>query len=268
VRKGILSILVIVAYLASCAQHNSIVHDPVSAAITHLELPKTIPGELILEHTGYTLSYNTAYHIANWVTYELTETETVSVVKRNDDFEPDPLLHAGSASNKDYEGKGYDKGHLAPAADMCWSFQTMDESFYLSNMSPQLPAFNRGIWKKLETQVRNWAKEDKSVYITTGPILTEGLKTIGDDKITVPSCFFKVILDYTEPGIKGIGFIMPNEGSSLPLQHFAVSIDSVEKVTHIDFFYQLPDEQENLIESKLDLNQWSWTSTATHSEKK
>jgi endonuclease G len=218
-----------------------------------------IAGEIVLQHTGYTLSYNMTYRQANWVTYELTSEETVSVVKRNDNFEPDPLLHSGSASNKDYEKSGYDKGHLAPAADMSWSFQVMEESFYLSNMSPQLPAFNRGIWKKLETQVRNWAVENKSVYITTGPVLTEGLMTIGSDSVAVAGYFYKVILDYTEPGIKGIGFILPNEGSSLPLQYFAVTIDSVEKFTQIDFFYQLPDEKENVIESKLEMEAWTWT---------
>ncbi len=210
-------------------------------SISHLELPKANPHDQIIKHIAYTLSYNPTYHIANWVAYELTAEETVPVVKRNNHFVPDPLLTSVSLSNDDYKGSGYDRGHLAPSADMCFSEQTMEESFYLSNMSPQEPSFNRGIWAKLEGQVRQWAIDDNAVYVVTGTVLTKGLPTIGSDRITVPRYFYKVILDYTEPDIKGIGFIITNEGSKEPMQHYAVTIDSVEKVTGTDFFYQLPD---------------------------
>ena len=226
-------------------------------AIPHLEIPKTGPKDLVITHTGYTLSYDVNFKQAVWVAYELTEEETKAVVERKDHFLPDPLLKSGSAAKTDYDKK-YDQGHLAPCADMCYSFKTMDESFYLSNISPQVPGFNRGIWKRLEDQVRQWAIDNKAVYIVTGGILTKGLPTIGSNKVAVPHYFYKVILDYTEPGIKGIGFILPNESSKEPLQQYAVTIDSVEKVTNIDFFYQLPDDREKLIESKIDLNQWSW----------
>ncbi|MDP4281465.1 MAG: DNA/RNA non-specific endonuclease [Bacteroidota bacterium] len=224
--------------------------------IVHPELPKTRSQDFILHHTGYTLSYNKTYHVANWVAYELTAEETVPVVKRNNHFVPDPLLGEGSASNADYKDSGYDRGHLAPSADLCYSKQTMLESFYLSNITPQEPAFNRGIWEHLEEQVRQWAVDDKDVYVVTGTILTPGLPAIGRDRITVPRCFFKVILDYTEPDVKGIGFIIPNKGSDLPLQHYAVTIDSVEKVTGIDFFYQLPQPRQEMIESKVDIRKW------------
>ena len=232
--------------------------------ISHLEFPKVKPNDQIIYHTAYTLSYNTTYHVANWVAYELTAEETVPMVKRNDHFIPDPLLQSGPVSNADYKGSGYDKGHLAPSADMCFSFQAMAESFYLSNMSPQEPGFNRGIWSKLEGQVRQWAKDDKAVFVVTGTVLTSGLPTIGANRITVPGYFYKVILDYTGPEIKGIGFILPNEGSQQPLQHFAVTIDSVEKFTGSDFFYQLPEDQERIIESTVDVSKWSWTATKTH----
>ena len=237
------------------------------AAIPHPELPKPTNHDQIITHTGYTLSYNTTCHIANWVAYELTAEETVPVVRRNNKFIPDPLIQSVSASNADYKRSGYDKGHLAPSADMCYSYQTMAESFYLSNMSPQVPGFNRGIWKNLEEHVRQWAIDDKAVYVVTGTILTKGLPTIGHNKITVPAYFYKVILDYTEPEIKGIGFIMPNHWSQEPLQHYAVTIDSVEKLTGTDFFYQLPDDQEKVIESAIDLSKWSWKATKTNSSK-
>jgi endonuclease G len=235
------------------------------ASISHVELPRPNPYDKIISHKSYTVSYNLTYHVADWVAYELTAEETVPVVQRNNHFVPDPLLKSGSASNEDYKGSGYDRGHLAPSADMCYSYQTMVESFYLSNITPQAPSFNRGIWEKLEQQVRQWAVDDKAVYIVTGTVLTKGLPTIGYDRITVPAYFYKVILDYREPDIKGIGFIIPNQGSQEPLQHYAVTIDSVEKVTGTEFFYQLPQDQQRIIESTVDLNKWSWTATRTHS---
>ncbi len=238
-----------------------------AVSIEHLELPMPNPLGQIIMHTGYTLSYNSAFRITNWVAYELTAEETVRVVKRNDKFIPDPLLSSGAVSNADYKGSGYDRGHLAPSADMCYSYQTMAESFYLSNMAPQNQGFNRGIWSKLEAQVRQWAVDERAVYVVTGTVLTTGLTTIGNNRITVPAYFYKVILDYTAPEIKGIGFIMPNQGSQEPLQHYAVTIDSVERVTGTDFFYQLPDEQEKIIESTIDLSKWSWTATKTQSKK-
>lgn len=232
--------------------------------IPGLELPRAKPTDQVIRHTAYTVSYNTTYRMANWVAYELTAEETVPVVTRNNRFVPDPQLPSGSATNADYKGSGYDKGHLAPAADMAFSSRTMAESFYLSNMSPQEPGFNRGIWAKLEGQVRQWAKEDKAVYVVTGTVLTKGLPTIGTNRIVVPRYFYKVVLDYTEPEIKGIGFILPNEGSREPLQRFAVTIDSVQRFTGTDFFYQLPDDKENAIESTIDPGKWSWTATKSH----
>jgi endonuclease G len=240
---------------------------PPQTIISHLELPKARPNDQVIYHTGYTLSYNSTYNVADWVAYELTASETVPVVQRSNRFVPDPLLRSGNASNEDYRDSGYDRGHLAPAADMCYSEQTMVESFYLSNITPQVPAFNRGIWEKLEEQVRQWAIEDKEVYVVTGTILTRGLPTIGLDRITVPAYFYKVILDYHQPDPKGIGFIIPNQGSLELVRHFAVTIDSVERVTGIDFFYQLPVSEQRIIESTIDINKWSWTTTRTHSQR-
>jgi len=147
-------------------------------SISYLELPKPNPHDQIIHHQGYTVSYNLTYHVADWVAYELTAEETVAVVQRNNHFIPDPLLTSCTISNADYKNSGYDRGHLAPAADMCYSYQTMVESFYLSNISPQTPSFNRGIWEKLEQQVRQWAIDDKAVYVVTGTILTKVLALI------------------------------------------------------------------------------------------
>jgi len=235
-------------------------------SIPKLEIPKTKNSEKIISHTGYSLLYNEKYKQANWVAYELTKEETNKIFERSNKFISDPQVKSVNAFDKDYKASGYDRGHLAPAADMGWSASSMTESFYYSNMSPQLPGFNRGIWKKLEELVRTWAIENKAVYVVTGPVLSKGLQTIGYNKIAVPN-YYKVILDYQNPNIKAIGFILPNESSKSLLQNYAVSIDSVEKVTGIDFFYLLKDQEENLIEKELCINCWSWKSNKISAEK-
>lgn len=235
--------------------------------IPKLEIPKTKNSEKIISHTGYSLLYNEKYKQANWVAYELTKEETNKIVERSNKFISDPKVRSVNAFDKDYKASGYDRGHLAPAGDMGWSATSMIESFYYSNMSPQLPGFNRGIWKKLEELVRTWAIENKAVYVVTGPVLAKGLPTIGYNKIAVPNYYYKVILDYQKPNIKGIGFILPNESSKSLLQNYAVSIDSVEKVTGVDFFYLLKDQEEDLIEKELCINCWSWKIQKNSAEK-
>ena len=128
-----------------------------------LEIPRLKTNESVVNHFAYTLSYNETCEQANWVAYELTTEETNSTFKRSNKFITDPLVTTGSADNQDYAESGFDKGHLAPAGDMGWSATAMKESFYYSNMSPQLPGFNRGVWKRVEELVRNWAKEYKSI---------------------------------------------------------------------------------------------------------
>ena len=226
-----------------------------------LEIPGYKPNEYVITHSAYSLSYNESNEQANWVAYELTKEETNSTFERTNQFITDPQVKTGSANAQDYKGSGYDRGHLAPAGDMGWSSTAMNESFYYSNMSPQNPGFNRGVWKRAEELVRSWAREYQSVYIVTGPVLTAGLPTIGYNKVSVPKYYYKVVLDIHKPEVKGIGFIIANTGSKESLQSFAVSIDRVEKITGIDFFPLLPDKQEKTIESNLNVNAWTWKSS-------
>ncbi|MFN4971775.1 MAG: DNA/RNA non-specific endonuclease [Bacteroidota bacterium] len=234
---------------------------------SQLELPRANSRDRIITHTGFALLYDEKHEQARWVAYELTSAETKRAFDRTDKFLPDPKVKSKTANDKDYAGNGYDRGHLAPAGDMGWSAQATYESFYYSNISPQNPGFNRGIWKRLETQVRNWAVENEAVYVVTGPILESGLSTIGSNKVSVPQYYYKVILDYRNPGVKAIGFIMRNASSGEPLQEFAVTVDSVEAVTGIDFFYQLSDDQEKMIEQTLCVKCWSWSSKGEQSNR-
>jgi endonuclease G len=206
-------------------------------------------SRVIIRHFAYILEYDEEHEQARWVEYRLTAEMTHGSWKRCDHFRVDPMIPTGSAEPGDYKGSGYDKGHLAPAADMAWDSTAMCESFYMSNMSPQLPAFNRGIWKRLEDQVRDWAIENQEVWIVSGPVLRDGLPTIGANHVSVPEYFYKVIINIKEPDFRGIGFILPNKGSKEPLVAFAVTIDSVEALTGLDFFPGLPDSLEQLIES-------------------
>lgn len=208
-------------------------------------------GELI-RHEGYTLSYLDAYKDAQWVAYPLLDYETTGDAERkNEQFTPDPAVPIGTASPSDYTRSGYDRGHLAPAGDFKYSQRMMRETFLMSNITPQEPQFNRGIWKELEEQVRAWAVRDNGLYVVTGPVLKPGLSTIGrTNEVSVPQKFYKVLLYCNKPDIRMIGFLLDNEPSSSSLKQFVVPVDQIEQLTGIDFFPKLPDELERKLESK------------------
>ena len=113
----------------------------------------------VIEHVGYTVSYNEQRRNPNWVAYELTSEEVDGTEPRGSKFIPDPDVVGRQAVDADYKHSGWDRGHLAPAADMKWSEQAMDESFYLSNISPQNGNLNRGVWKSIEELTRDNAQK-------------------------------------------------------------------------------------------------------------
>lgn len=212
--------------------------------------------EQIIRHSGYTVSYNKDLKIPNWVSYELTREETRGKEKRGNRFIADPLVTGPIATNADYTRSGYDKGHMAPAADMKWSPEAMKESFYFSNMCPQHPQLNRRGWKNLEEKIRDWAIADSAIIIICGPIINQSSRTIGKNKVAVPERFFKVVLSPFVKPVRGIGFLFNNRQAVEPLSTYAVTIDSIEKLTNMDFFSPLPDEIENEVEANADYYQW------------
>jgi endonuclease G len=214
-----------------------------------LACPLPLPGEEIISHTAYSFCYNEQHEQANWVAYMLTKTHLGDGVERSNRFLEDPLVLSGTATNADYAKSGYDRGHLAPAADMSWSLQVMQESFYYSNMSPQLPGFNRGIWKKLEEKVRDWALQYDTLYVVTGPILEAGLSAIGPNQVSVPKAYFKALIAPQQQ--KGIAFVMPNAKSEASVLAFSLSIDALEAKINRDLFFQFPDHLEQKMESIL-----------------
>ncbi|MGB3618197.1 MAG: DNA/RNA non-specific endonuclease [Catalinimonas sp.] len=212
--------------------------------------PAPLPELQVVRYSGFTLAYAEPYEQAAWVAYQLTDDEVAGRVKRTDNFRADRQVRTGSATLEDYHSSGYDRGHLVPAGDMKWSRRAMEESFLLSNVSPQAPAFNRGIWNQLEQQTRRWAERDGALYVVTGPLLEPGLKTIGESRVAVPRYFFKVLLDARPPELKAIAFLMPNRGSKKALSAFVVSVDEVERRAGLDLFPQLPDEIEEVLEAQ------------------
>lgn len=226
--------------------------------LEELALPANDGGLTV--HSGYTLKYSEEHEQPLWVAYVLTPAEAViKVTDRQDNFRPDPSIITGSATLADYRGSGYDRGHLAPFADLSWSEESASDSFYLSNMSPQAPALNRGRWQDLEATVRTFSLSGP-ICVVTGPVLSGGpYKTIGENKVSVPEYYFKAILFHDGDRTRAIGFIMPNGNCPDKVQAYAVTIDDVEKMTGLDFFPLLPDELENAVESTFDLSLWDFT---------
>jgi len=232
--------------------------EPALPEITDDFLPTSTTGEVI-KHSYYALSYSERHEQAEWVAYELTrESLYIPNVERTGNFRPDPKVRKASASIRDYKGSGYDRGHLVPAGDMAFSRDAMSETFYMSNMSPQIRNFNSGVWRELEENIRDWGKKFKHLYIVTGPVLTEGIRDqIGGNDVSVPELYYKVLLDLSEPEIKAIAFLIPNEVSTKHLSEFAVSINRVEELTGIDFFPKLlRDGEEEELESMNDIRLW------------
>ncbi len=245
-----LLLILILPLLFSCSEEDDGPWTPCKP-ISDLEIPKIKDSDVIIRHLGYTLSYNEQHEQANWVAYVLTKEELQGTVERTDDFRPDPDCPEGSADDDDYAGSGYDRGHLAPAADMAWSETAMSESFFYSNMSPQDPSFKRGIWKRVEEEVRGMLDYCDSVYVITGPVLRDGLPTIGPNNVSVPEYYFKVLwmfrdCEYLEMGV----FLLKNEKNDRDEWRYVKTVDSIEALTGIDFFYKLPDDIEDKMESE------------------
>ena len=214
---------------------------------------------IFVRHTYYCLDFNKEHRQANWVYYELFPKRMVKQAARKDNFRVDPALGEWCATLSDYRKSGYDRGHLCPAADMTFSEKAMSETFYLSNMSPQTGALNRGLWADLEAIVRQMAVDNEKVYVVTGPVLTDGpFETIGENEVAVPHQYYKVVLDYTDPDIKAIGFVLPNDDPEEEITAYVRSVDEVEELTQLDFYPSLPDDVEQIVESEADPSRWSF----------
>lgn len=236
-------------------------------------LPEVKQGEEVITHAAYSLVYSEQHEQAKWVAHIIISDIINGKESRSNNFSEDTLIKTGSATEKDYflktlkagtkddyeyDGFGYDRGHLAPAADFRWSKKAVSESFLYSNMSPQLAEFNRGKWANLEGLLRGYIYDHPTtqLYVVTGPLLNDSLAKIerGINKVSIPKYFYKVALDLKNN--KAIAFIMPNKDIAYPVSSFAVPINEVEEVTGINFFYQLSDDLEEELENQNNVADW------------
>ncbi|UAM99112.1 DNA/RNA non-specific endonuclease [Polaribacter litorisediminis] len=210
----------------------------------------------VITHSYLTLSYSEKDEQPEWVFYKISNKNYNKQVKRTNDYREDPFVKTESASPKDYKGSGYDMGHLAPAHAMAHNYNAMSESFYLSNISPQKASFNRGIWRSLESKVEYWSSFRDSIYVVTGPILDNPIDQIGDNKVNVPRAFYKTLVSFKDDKAMGIAFILPNEKSSKSIYTYATSIDEVERITNIDFYYNLDSLVQEKVEANRNIKNW------------
>lgn len=234
-------------------------------------IPEINATDEIICHSAMCLVYEEKHEQAKWVAHIILPDIVNGKEGRTDDFRKDTLVKTETAYDDDYflkikqpdgkikyDGFGYDRGHLAPSADFRWSKKALSESYYYSNMSPQLPEFNRQKWADLEGIFREYitSHTETQLYVVTGPILYDTLPKLerGKNKVTIPEFYYKVALDLINN--KAIGFIMPNKKIEYPTASYAVPINDVEKITGINFFYQLNDSLEEALESQKIVSDW------------
>lgn len=251
-QKTLPIVLLLTLAVTTCAQNKAI----------NYELPRQPKDakEQLVRHEAYTMSFNTDRLTPTYVAWCLTPERVNGRVKRTNFFDVDPSLNARyQVKHGDYYGSGFDRGHICPAADNSHSQKAMEQSFYMSNMCPQSHALNSGGWNDLEVQCRSWARNYGRLYICAGPIYnTSTPRRIGtrrNYRIAVPDRFFKVILMRGKT-TKAIGFIYPNAAAGRDMRYYAVSVDEVERITGLDFFYQLDDTTEKRIEAECKPGAW------------
>ena len=218
-------------------------------------LPTSTTGAVV-KHDFFTLSYSEAHEQAEWVAYSLSRKDLSENEFERPFFIEDKSIKTESADWRNYKNSGYDRGHLCPAGDRKFSLEAYNETFLTSNISPQDCEFNSGIWNRLEQKVRFWAEKYDGVYVVTAGVLKGSLKTIGDENVSVPNEFYKIVVDASDGNYKAIAFLIPNKPSSKSFYEYAVSIDEIEAKTGIDFFPNLPDSTENNLERTVDLKAW------------
>lgn len=225
------------------------------ADVSALELPAYDDNEDVLFYSGFTSSYNHATLIPDWVAYELTAEELEPIyTTQSSKFSMDFDVKGRQASREDYSRSGWDKGHMAPKADMRWSETSYWESHYFTNVCPQDHELNAGDWNDLEKRVRDWARKYGRVYVVCGPIVESGaLGTIGNGKVQVPDAFFKALLVPDGDSYKSIAFVFPNNGRHHRLKDYACTVDELEARIGRNLFAALDKMGLDTVESRMEL---------------
>ncbi|KAM7415429.1 hypothetical protein PAMA_017781 [Pampus argenteus] len=200
---------------------------------------------------SYVTSYDPRTRTASWVIERLNSAALCGPSDRKYcNFKEDDSVHVfHRATNADYRGSGFDRGHLAAAANHKWSQKAMEDTFYLSNVAPQNPHLNQNTWNNLEKLCRSLTKHYLNVYVCTGPLylprqeadgkLYVHYQVLGHNHVAVPTHFFKVlILEQRDgQGVELRSYILPNEpvNEKLPLERFLVPIETIERASGLLF---------------------------------
>lgn len=229
--------------------------------LKRLGLPALQPGEEVIVHPGHMLVYDERHEQPKWTAHIATPDLITGNLARIDSFLPDPQVKTGTAVTADYWNSGFDRGHMVPSADMRWNLGALQGTYYYSNVSPQVPELNRGTWAELEDWGRRYVNFSKRrLFVVTGPVLRDGLPTIQKadrkNEVSIPELFWKVIADLDGDAPKAIAFVMRNSAQEYPPISYSVSVDSVERLTGLDFFPALDDAAEQRIEAMREPKDW------------
>jgi endonuclease G, mitochondrial len=214
---------------------------------------------------GYVLQHSSRDKIPIWVCEGIEPAQLRGALTRSNPFAPDPLLPAGERSElADYRGSGFDRGHMAPAGDQTVDEDRKKETFFLSNMAPQVPRMNQQIWGTLEAKARDWLAARGGGFILTGGLFydpkeddattADGLinfEQIGQDLVAVPTHFFKIVVAKGQGGRwEAIGFVLENRAYERPFDfsQFIRSIDWIEEHAGVDFMPDLDPMEEGRVE--------------------
>jgi endonuclease G len=179
----------------------------------------------IIKHKVFEAHYNPIHFQSELVVYSVTKKRLEGKVSRSiARFLPDPM-EPTSLSSEDYTGTGFDRGHLAPAADMVWDETAMRECFYTTNIAPQYPSFNRGEWKELEFRVRQEANQRDSIVVYVG-VIFRGKERVG--KLSIPSEFYKIIYDPKKK--ESISFLLPHKRDIKKYDTYVSDVKTIEKI--------------------------------------
>ena len=223
------------------------------------------------DYPTYSLEYSYKYKHSYWIAYRFDNT-TGGNVGRNEAYKPDPELPSQyAAKHNDYTNSGYTRGHLCASSDRQYSKEANQQTFYMSNISPQSGnGFNQSgsAWNTGEDKVQAWgyniSRSTDTLYVVKGGTIGEGMiKGYIKNEIAIPKYFFMAVLFRSGDNYKAIGFYMPHENlkddpDKKDPKKYLMSIDALEQETGINFFHNLPDNIENTVEATYNVNDWQW----------
>ena len=213
-------------------------------------------SDTLVRYDAFDVHFNSERGIANCAVYELVTNELNGTIERSGEFMQDAGVK-GCPLPQDYAGSGMDRGHLVPAADLKWSGTAMRQSFLLTNICPMHKALNEGGWAKLEEKVREWTARDSALLVFSGPVVSDSDTTLPGGRVKVPGAYYKVIMAPCVRPMRAIAFIYPNGYSGGRLRQYAVIVDEVEQKTGLNFFPCLPNEEQERLESPVNLDAWT-----------